>query len=382
MRNPLRVAVLFGGRSPEHEVSCVSASSVVEVMDQERFAAIPIWIDKQGNWHDGETALRVLRPSPNHGDGGGTVKGSSSAGTILLDQKVDVVFPALHGPNGEDGTVQGLCTVLDIPCVGAGVLSSAICMDKDFTKRICAENCIPQAPYVVYRWSDLFPGVLDRQFLQTCRQEHTTRWAKVYADIEDRLSYPVFVKPATGGSSLGVSRAANRELLIEAMCRAFRYDTKVLVEEAVPARELFVALLGNEYQEPRISAIAEVVAFNEFYDYEAKLQEEKHRLHAPADISRLVEQEVQAIALRAYRSLGITGTARMDFFLHTKTGAVLLSEINTLPGFTSCSIYPELWAVQGLAFGRCVEELIELAIQSHTNRKMFMEQWDATMSGE
>jgi D-alanine-D-alanine ligase len=350
----LRVGVLFGGRSGEHEVSLVSAASVIRGLDPDKYEAIPIGITKDGHWLMGEGATKTL---PDVMKGGRRVMltaDPTEAALVPLDrgagaQRFDVIFPVMHGTFGEDGTIQGLLDLSGIPFVGAGVLGSAIGMDKDVSKRLCQEAGIPVVPWItVHRW----------------------RWEKepaaVKAEIEEKFAYPVFVKPATLGSSVGMTKAHNADELGPALDFACEYGMKILVEKAIIAREIEVSVLGNH--DPQASVPGEIVPHREFYDYAAKYLEEGTKLLIPAELKPAQSKRIQGLAVDAFRTLELSGMARIDFFLEKKGNKLYLNEVNTIPGFTSISMYPKLWEASGIAFRDLIDRLITLALQLHADK--------------
>jgi D-alanine-D-alanine ligase len=360
-KGSLRVGVLFGGRSGEHEVSLNSARNVIDALNKAGHTVIPIGISPQGRWLTNSQALGQL------GDGG--MNGYQTAAIIdhepqaddpwaLLPQAtedaplplIDVIFPVLHGPYGEDGTVQGLLEMANVPYVGSGVLASAVGMDKAVAKQLFAHAGLRQAAF----------RVVMRKAWQTAPKA-------VLAGIEAELPYPLFVKPANLGSSIGVSKVRDRGELAEAIALAARFDRKVLVEEAVPnAREIEVSVLGNE--EPLVSIPGEIVPGNEFYDYAAKYLDDNSQLLIPAPIDQALVEEVQATALMAFRVADCSGLARVDFLLDDASGRLYLNEINTMPGFTRISMYPKLWEASGLSYPELVDRLIDLALERHADR--------------
>jgi D-alanine-D-alanine ligase len=403
----IRVGVVFGGKSGEHEVSLQSARSVMSALDRDRYELVPIAIDKAGRWHGGEQALQLLNgqgqeflsgsevqaaiadagqsadkeasssaavstevkeagtPQPQaagagvgeqNGDGEqvgdgdlliAPVQGELVPHTVVGD--IDVVFPVLHGSYGEDGTIQGMLEMLGLPYVGAGVLASAAGMDKVVMKSLFATAGLPQVRYTHYLRS---------------------QWEKspedVIADIENQLGYPCFVKPANLGSSVGISKAKDRDSLRRALAEAARYDRKIIVEEGVDAREVEVAVLGNE--QPIASVPGEIVPCNEFYDYRAKYIDGKSMLIIPADLSDELTQQVRQFAIRAFQAIDCSGLARVDFFIERQTERVLVNEINTMPGFTEFSMYPKLWEATGIGYRELIDRLIQLALERHADK--------------
>jgi D-alanine-D-alanine ligase len=352
-----RVAVLFGGRSAEHEISCLSARSVIDALDPDRTDVVPIGISRDGRWHrlSGPPALPAeTGRMPEVSDGSGTtvelVGESGSSELVAADgsrEPIDVVFPVLHGPFGEDGTVQGLLELAGVPYVGAGVLGSALGMDKDVQKRLFQHAGLPVGPFETV---------------------HEKEWGDDPESVEasaEALGYPLFTKPANLGSSVGVSKVHGVDELAVGLTDAFRYARFVIVERAAEgAREIECAVLGND--EPVASVAGEIVPDgHDFYDYEAKyLDERGARLLIPADLKPEVLEDVQRIAVTAFRTIRCAGMARVDFFLMGED-ELWLNELNTVPGFTSISMYPKLWEASGLAYGDLVQRLLDLAIDRH-----------------
>ena len=351
----LRVGVLFGGRSGEHEVSLASAASVIRGLDPDHYDAVPIGITKDGHWLVGEGAVKMLPEVLKGGRRVMLTADPTEAALVPLDrgsgaQRLDVIFPVMHGTFGEDGTIQGMLELAGLPYVGAGVLGSAIGMDKDVSKRLCKEAGIPVVPWVtIHRWA----------------------WEKepeaVRAEIEGKFEYPVFVKPATLGSSVGMSKVHSAEELAPALNLACEYGLKILVEKAVTGREIEVSVLGNH--EPRSSVPGEIVPHREFYDYAAKYLEDGTQLIIPAALKPSQVAKIQSLAIKAFRTLELSGMARVDFFLEKKGGKLYLNEANTIPGFTSISMYPKMWEHSGIPFPALVDELIKLALDRHQRRK-------------
>lgn len=354
----LRVVVLFGGRSGEHEVSLMSAASVLSALDGEKYEAVPVGITKEGRWLAGVRPEELSRAGA--GAGGvpvailpdpsrkGLFRFEGGRAEQFLD-RIDVVFPVLHGPYGEDGTIQGLLELAGVPYVGAGVLASSLGMDKVLMKMAFAQAGLPQAGF----WFFL-------------RRDWEKEPGRVTAEIERRFGYPCFVKPANLGSSVGITKAHDRQELERAVVLALRYDRKVIVEEAVAARELEVSVLGNE--EPAASLPGEIVSRREFYDYVAKYVDGNAELIAPAELPPDVVGVLQDYAVRAFRAVDCAGMARVDFFFTREGGRVLVNEINTIPGFTRFSMYPKLWEVSGLSYPRLLDRLIELALERHREK--------------
>lgn len=380
MQRRTRVAVLFGGRSPEHEVSVVSARGVLGAMDRRRFEAVPVGITREGVWltpEESAAALRRLGPSryeplslPRRAVWAlraasrrlrrrerlpFTLPAVEAAG--LLDRpevltvlgEVDVVFPLIHGPYGEDGSLQGLLELIDVPYVGAGIAASALGLDKGLQKALWRNVGLPVVPHVTL----LFPD-------WKCDPDGLTR------EIEGRLGYPVFVKPANGGSSVGVTKVRSREDLAEAVQTAAGYDRKVLVEQAVAGREIECSVLGND--QPEASPLGEIIPRREFYDYAAKYLEHTTELVVPAELAPEVAERIREAAVAAFRAIDGAGMARVDFFVR-EDGEFFVSEINTIPGFTPISMYPRLWQHAGLSYSDLVARLVELALERYAQRR-------------
>jgi D-alanine-D-alanine ligase len=351
----IRVGVIFGGRSVEHEVSLVSAASVINALDKEKYEVVPIGIASTGQWLSSSETLRLLKekqsialeqeqlltPDPRKqslvaiNDGG-------SVGKAL-----DVIFPLVHGRFGEDGTLQGLLELADLPYVGPGVLGSAVGMDKVIQKELLIRAKIPTAPSV---WCT--------------HEEYETGQNKIIADIERKLKYPLFVKPSNSGSSIGINKAHNRKELIAFIKVAAQYDRKILVEQGIiNAREIECGVLGND--QPVASLPGEIVPSNEFYDYDAKYVDGKSNVIVPAKLPHIVMKKIQQYALRAFRVMDCAGMARVDFLIAKKSNRIFLNEINTIPGFTSISMYPKLWQASGLSYSLLLDKLIQLALERH-----------------
>jgi D-alanine-D-alanine ligase len=315
----LRVAVLYGGRSGEHEVSLNSAESIIRAMDPSKYDVERILITKEGHWQP-----RAISPEIGGNPG------------------IDVVFPVLHGTFGEDGTVQGLLELADLPYVGAGVLASAVSMDKEVQKRLCAASGLPVVEYFVAA----------RSSKPTCPPP---------------LPFPLFVKPANLGSSVGISKANSCPELKQAIQLASEFDRKVIVERGITGREFECSVLGNEF--PEASVPCEILPSRDFYDYEDKYLLNQAQTVLPADLSPEQTSEIQRLAVACYQAVGCEGMARVDFLLEAATQKIFINEINTIPGFTSISMYPKMWEASGLAFPALIDRLIELAIERHDSRK-------------
>jgi D-alanine-D-alanine ligase len=387
----IRVGILFGGRSGEHEVSLLSAASVLNAIDKDKYEVVPIGITKDGRWLTAEHAENLLTgklvleprnlragdpdttspaavlargeavvvpPEPVHRHSG-LVPFQTDAGLMRRASdraiNVDVIFPVLHGTFGEDGTIQGLLELADIPYVGAGVLGSAAGMDKDIMKSLFIAAGIPIVKHVT-----ILRGAYERDA------------KKVQKLVESKLTYPVFVKPANLGSSVGISKAHNRKELGPAIEEAAKFDRKIVIEQGVggkkeKAREIECSVLGND--EPEASVPGEIVPGKEFYDYTAKYVDEGSQLIIPAKLTKAETKRVQELAIKAFQAVDCSGLARVDFLMDPKTGKIFLNEINTMPGFTAISMYPKLWGASGLPYADLIDRLIQLGIERHEDKK-------------
>lgn len=351
----LRVMVIFGGRSGEHDVSLSSARAVMEALeDSGRYELQPVGITRDGRWLPGPDALRELESEDRGADRKFSDGGLPAPASERLPEglgQADVVFPVLHGPYGEDGTIQGLLELAGVPYVGSGVLASAAGMDKVTMKKVFAYHGLPQVAWL---------GLTRREW-----EDDSRSWVR---EIERSVGYPCFVKPSNMGSSVGISKASNEDELREAVNLAAEFDRRLIVEAGVDAREIEVSVLGNE--DTNVSVPGEVVVdTHDFYDYEAKYTEGMSRILAPADLPGGTAMELQRIARAAYRAVDAAGMARVDFFLERGTGRLLLNEINTIPGFTPTSVYARLWDASGLSYEKLLDRLIELALERHGERQ-------------
>jgi len=359
----IKVGLIFGGRSGEHEVSFCSASSIIKAIDKDKYTVVPIGITKEGRWispQDSELALQS-----------GKIKGKNTV--ILLNdpsdralvridnnqildksstlERLDLIFPVLHGPYGEDGTIQGLLELADIPYVGAGVAASAISMDKDLMKAIFKQRDLP-----ILKWMTIK------------RKEWQKDKEKILSLVRYDFEYPLFVKPTNLGSSIGITKVHKKKELEKAIDLASSYDRKILIEEGLEeAREIECSVLGND--EPRTSVVGEVRPAGEFYDYDSKYIDKETQLIVPADLPDGVSRKVQEIALHAFKAVDAAGMARVDFFVSKKENKIYLSEINTIPGFTSVSMYPRLWEASGIPYPELIDRLIQLALERHQDKK-------------
>lgn len=351
----LNVCVLFGGISPEHEVSLRSAEAILNNMDPEKYNIFPVGITKEGKWilYGGKDYSAVADGSWIHNENNrnatiSPIRGQgllSFEGDCVVREMIDVVFPALHGENGEDGAVQGLLQLAGIPYVGPHVSASAVAMDKTLTKLVMDNAGIPQAAWKLVRNSEL-----------------AQRMDTVLDEVERRFAYPVFVKPAGTGSSVGVSKARDREMLRIALEHAGKFDEKILVEEFIDGKEVEVAVLGNN--SPAASVCGEIDSGADFYDYDAKYVTDTSVAFIPARISEDVAEQVRDYAVRAYNAIGCQGLSRVDFFVTHGDNRIVFNEINTLPGFTSISMYPKLFVASGMSFMELVDKLLLLALEA------------------
>lgn len=354
MAKKIKIGIIFGGRSGEHEVSLVSATSVIKALNKKKYRAIPIGIAKNGQWLATGDPLRALKEN--------NLKLTKLATPIINPKKrtflrvgdkeikVDVVFPVLHGTFGEDGTIQGLFEMANLSYVGSGVLGSALGIDKVAQKQVYEQVGLPIVKYIWFLKSD---------------------WSKnnsnILRHIERTLKYPLFAKPTNLGSSVGISKAKDKKELIRAINLAARFDRKILIEEGVKnPREIECGILGND--RPGVSILGEIIPSGEFYDYNAKYVNGKSTTQIPAKLPKGVARKIREIAIEAYKSLDSAGMARADFLVERKTNKIFLNEINTIPGFTSISMYPKLWTATGLTYPKLLDELIKLALERHREK--------------
>jgi D-alanine-D-alanine ligase len=352
MKKKLRVALLFGGKSAEHEISLISARNIFAAMDKDKYDVVAIGIDKQGRWFVDDDARLLRGAAPAKVEFRATRNAAAvlpgDTGTPMVRPfagkpfgAVDVVFPVLHGPFGEDGTVQGLLKLANVAFVGAGVLGSAVGMDKDVMKRLLRDAGIPIGKFLVSQRAD--------------------RNAISYAKVKRHLGLPLFVKPANMGSSVGISKVSKKTEFRPATKEAFRYDNKIIIEESIAGREIECSVLGND--RPMASLPGEIIVQHDFYSYDAKyIDDQGARLEIPAKLPRAVVKKVRQIAVRSYQALCCEGMARVDFFVQAN-GRVLVNEINTIPGFTKISMYPKMWEASGISYPRLIDHLINLALE-------------------
>lgn len=357
MPDKIRVGVLFGGRSAEHEVSVTSARSVLAAIDRDKYEVTMIGIDRDGQWLSAGDAQKLLGSAQvvaddlmpvrlDYAGSGELIAGDGSD----IGGGLDVILPILHGPFGEDGTVQGLLALAGVACVGSGVLGSAVSMDKDMMKRVFRDAGLPQV-----------------DFRCVMRSRWRAAQDEVLADLETAFDYPVFIKPANLGSSVGITKAHDRAELTQGLEEAARYDRKLIVEAfAVDCREVEAAVLGND--SPEVALLGEIVPGNEFYDYEAKYIDDNSQLVIPARVSPETTKRLEQMACDAFLAVDAAGLSRVDFFVGEQDESVIyINEINTLPGFTPISMYPKLWDASGVSYGELIDRLIGLAIERHTD---------------
>ncbi|MFA9458076.1 D-alanine--D-alanine ligase [Halalkalibacter sp. AB-rgal2] len=354
----IKLGLLYGGKSAEHKVSLQTAKAVIQALDLTKYEIHPIYISETGEWIRGEQLQRPVEDVEElqlkEGDTVSPVALNSEIFPVSIHHettadKIDVVFPLLHGPNGEDGTVQGLLELLNLPYVGNGVLASAAGMDKVMMKNIYEQAGIKQANYVSY--------------IRTDWEKNTE---EAYQNVEKTLSYPCFVKPANLGSSVGISKCNDRESLESAFKEAFEYDRKIIIEEGIDGREVEIAVLGND--DPQCSVVGEIVPKTDFYDYKAKYEDGDTGLIIPADITEAEYKEIKRVAIQSFKALDCSGLVRADFFL-TKDGDVLMNEVNTMPGFTPFSMFPMLWQESGVSYSELIEKLVQLGVERHEEKQ-------------
>ncbi|MGZ3714178.1 MAG: D-alanine--D-alanine ligase family protein [Ktedonobacterales bacterium] len=363
MSKKLRVGVIFGGRSGEHEVSVASAASVMEALDKEKYEVVPIGITHEGRWLAGADPRRMIAGVAMEASGeqdtdvtAVTITGDPTRhGLVPADgatapAPLDIVIPVLHGTYGEDGTLQGLLEMAGVPYAGAGVLGAALGMDKEKAKMVFQAAGLPVVPWVVAR-----------------RHEYEREPEALCERIEARFGYPIFVKPANMGSSVGVGKAHDRNELRDVLAMALEYDRKVVVEPGVNCRELECAVLGND--EPIGSVVGEVVPSNEFYDYRAKYVDNASRLYIPAELPQALAESVRRMAVEAFLALDLSGLARVDFFLDKDTNQIYVNEVNTMPGFTQISMYPKLWEASGIPYPELLDRLIQLGSERYAEKQ-------------
>lgn len=344
--NKIKLGVIFGGMSTENEVSCISGASVIKHLNKEKYNVFPIYIDKIGNWY--KVKLEDVEKLE------GLENKEHIENIIEYLKQMDVIFPVLHGLYGEDGTIQGLFELLKIPYVGCGVLASSVGMDKVYTKLIFEKANINQAKYIYIRKYNEKYIYIDEEF-----NEKILELEDIAKITNDKLRFPVFVKPSNSGSSVGINKAHNIEELKNAIVEAGKYDNKILIEEGIVGKEVECAVLGNE--DVISSCVGEIKSADEFYSYDAKYNNENSKTLIPAEISEENSKEIQKLAIKAFKAISGRGLSRVDFFIEDKTEKIYINEINTLPGFTSISMYPKLFEAVGISYEKLLDNLIELA---------------------
>lgn len=364
----IKVGVIFGGRSSEYEVSIISAESVMNALDKNKFKVIPIGITKKGNWITGTNTVKILKSGFKHNLPSLekiVIPDATKKSLVPLNSKVrlkqkiteeklDVIFPILHGPYGEDGTIQGLLELANIPYVGAGVLGSAVGMDKVIQKQLFQAASLPIV-----------------KFISFLKEDWLKNKKSVINEILKKINFPCFVKPANLGSSVGISKIHTVKEIAKGIKEALKYDRKIIVEEGVKnPREIEVSVLGND--RPKASQPGEVIPSGKFYDYNAKYIDKASKLIAPAMLPKKIIKIIQDIALKAFKTINCTGMARVDFLVEKKSNKIYLSEINTIPGFTSISMYPKLWSVSGLSYPKLLEKLIQLAMERFKEKEKLL----------
>jgi D-alanine-D-alanine ligase len=350
-----KIGLLYGGKSAEHKVSLQTALAVIGALDLEKFEIHPIYINVEGRWIKGPQLTGPVENVSALGFSGDNQVSPLSLAPALfhsdkqVNEPLDVIFPLLHGPNGEDGTVQGLLELLNLPYVGNGVLASAAGMDKVMMKNVFAQAGLAQVNYLAF-----------------IKSEWEKEKAAVYTKVEQELGFPCFVKPANLGSSVGISKCSNQSELEAAFVEAFQFDRKVIIEEGVVAREIEVGILGND--EPECSVPGEIVPKKDFYDYKAKYEDGDTAMIIPADVTEAEYQNIKEMAIKAFKALDCSGLVRADFFL-TKDGRALINEVNTMPGFTPFSMFPLLWKHTGVEYPQLIERLVDLAKERHAQKQ-------------
>ena len=349
--NKLKLGVIFGGMSTEHDVSITSGTSVIKNLDKDKYEIYPIYIDKDGEWFEYSKKINEIEVL----ELGEEIKEKEPIlNPIEYLQECDVIFPVLHGLYGEDGTIQGMLELIKKPYVGCKVLSSSICMDKAYSKIIFDTAKINQAKYIYIKNSGMDYVLIDKNSNE--KEYSLEEIAKI---AEKELSYPVFVKPSNSGSSVGIKKAHNEQELIEAIKYASEFDRKILIEEEIKGREVECAVLGNN--KVLASCVGEILPAEEFYTFDAKYKNAESRVLIPADLPENISNEIRNTAIKAFKAVDGSGLARVDFFIENKTNRVIINEINTMPGFTQISMYPKLWGEMGLSYPELLDKLIELA---------------------
>lgn len=351
----IKLGVIFGGMSTEHHVSIASGTSVIQNLDKQKYKIYPIYIDQSGNWYE---YIKPVNEITRLAVGEQLTEIMPILNVIEYLKGIDVAFPVLHGLYGEDGTIQGMLELLKIPYVGCRVLGSSICMDKVYTKMVFEKAKIPQAKFI-YIKAIQKEGKTVFQYVDNEFKEQELSISEIAKIIDETIHFPVFVKPSNSGSSVGVHKATNQQELQSALLDASIYDTKILLEEEIKGREVECAVLGNE--EVKATCVGEVLSAEDFYTFEAKYQNAASRTVIPAKIEEEKLKEIQTLAIKAFKAVDGKGLSRVDFFIRKSDNQVYINEINTMPGFTQISMYPQLWEVSGLSYTKLLDELIRIA---------------------
>lgn len=353
MINKIKLAVIFGGMSTEHDVSIVSGTSIIKNLNEEKYEIFPIYIDENGNWYEYTKNIKEIG-TIKVGDKIEEIKEIENPMSYL--KKMDCIFPVLHGLYGEDGSIQGLFELLRIPYVGCKVLASSISMDKAYTKIIFEKAGLNQAPYVYIREDKGKYRYIEKDFT-----ERIYSIEELSEKIEENISYPMFIKPSNSGSSVGINKAKNKEELEEAIKYASKYDRKILVEQGIEGREVECAVLGNE--EVIASCVGEVLSAEEFYSFDSKYNNQESRTQIPADLPKEISEEIRTLAIKAFKAVDGSGLSRVDFFVKKDTNEIIINEINTLPGFTAISMYPKLFEASGINYSELLDKIIKLSLE-------------------
>lgn len=349
----MKLAVILGGMSTEHDVSIVSGISVIKNLNKEKYEVFPIYIDEEGNWYKYNEDIQNIGKIKV---GDKIKKIEEIQNPIIYLKQMDCIFPVLHGLYGEDGTIQGLFELLKIPYVGCKVLSSSISMDKAYTKMIFEKAGLKQAPYVYIREDKGKYRYIENDFTETnCTLEEVSK------KIEENISYPMFIKPSNSGSSVGINKAKTKEELKNAIKFASKYDKKILIEQGIDGREVECAVLGNE--DVIASCIGEVLSAEEFYSFDSKYNNQESRTQIPADLPEKITEKIRKQAIKAFKAVNGSGLSRVDFFVENKTNEIIINEINTMPGFTNISMYPKLFEASGISYSELLDRIINLALE-------------------
>lgn len=352
--NKIKLAVIFGGMSTEHDVSIVSGTSIIKNLDNNKYEIFPLYIDEDGNWYKYTKNIKEI----------GQIKvGDKIEETTKIEEpmnylkQMDCIFPVLHGLYGEDGTIQGLFELLKIPYVGCKVLSSSVSMDKAYTKIIFEKAGLNQAPYVYVRENNGKYIYVEKDF-----EEKIYNLEELSEKIEKEISYPMFIKPSNSGSSVGINKAKTKKELEDAIEYASKYDKKILIEQGIDGREVECAVLGNE--DVVASCIGEVLSAEEFYSFDSKYNNQESQTKIPADLPKEISEEIRKSAIKAFKSVNGSGLSRVDFFVENNTNKIIINEINTLPGFTNISMYPKLFEASGILYSDLLDKIIKLALEN------------------